>query len=117
MAVHRIVRSRTESANISWTEPTNFTCAHKYIFESIEKPNMTSPQDFIPGEHKIPYIYSLYGGKNVTCNVEVIVRYPSFGFRFPSKWMPRLLKSKVNKNIETSSTTAINETNEFHTMK
>ena len=36
---------------------------------------MTSPKDFILGEHKIPYIYSLYGGKKVTCNVEVNVRY------------------------------------------
>jgi hypothetical protein len=68
VALHGTVKYHTESANISWTEPTNFTCPHKYIFESIEKPNMTSPEDFMLGEHKIPYIYGLYGGKKVTCN-------------------------------------------------
>ena len=73
--MHGIVRCLANSVNISWTQPPNFTCPHKYIFESIEKPNMTSPKDFILGEHKIPYIYSLYGGKKVTCNVEVNVRY------------------------------------------
>jgi hypothetical protein len=73
--VNGIVGYVTESANISWTVPTNFTCPHKYIFESIEKPNMTSPAGFMLGKHKIPYIYTLYGGKKVTCNVEVNVRY------------------------------------------
>ena len=96
MEVNGIVGYVTESANISWTVPTNFTCPHKYIFESIEKPNMTSPAGFMLGKHKIPYIYTLYGGKKVTCNVEVNVRYVG-------KWTPRLLESKVSNNIESTS--------------
>ena len=58
---------------------------------------MTSPEDFTLGEHKIPYIYSLYGGKKVTCNVEVNVRCTA------GKCIPRLLKRKVSKNIESTS--------------
>jgi hypothetical protein len=38
----------------------------------------------------------LYGGKKVTCNVEVNVRYVG-------KWTPRLLESKVSNNIESTS--------------
>ena len=71
--VNSTVMYRSELSNISWTEPTNFTCPHKYILESIKEPNKTSPQDFIRGKYKIPYIYSLYGGKKATCNVEVNV--------------------------------------------
>ena len=71
--VNSTVMYRSELSNISWTEPTNFTCPHKYILESIKEPNKTSPQDFIRGKYKIPYIYNLYGGKKVTCNVEVTV--------------------------------------------
>ena len=73
--VNSTVRYRSELSNISWVEPANFTCPHKYIFENVKKPNKTSPQDFLRGKYKIPYIYKLYGGKKVTCNVDVKVRY------------------------------------------
>ena len=75
MEVNSTVRYRSELSNISWEEPTNFTCPHKYIFESVKKPNKTSPRDFIRGRYRIPYIYNLYGGKKATCNVNVNVEY------------------------------------------
>jgi hypothetical protein len=75
VTVNGTVWCPSESANISWIGPTNFTCPHKYIFESMENPKMTSPEYFMLGEHNIPYIYNLYGGEKVTCNVEVNVRF------------------------------------------
>ncbi|XP_046854231.1 uncharacterized protein LOC124447363 [Xenia sp. Carnegie-2017] len=64
-------------ANISWSEPENFTCPHKYIKEGEEKSNISSPQLFLIGQHKIPYKHFLYGGKNSTCyvHINVICKY------------------------------------------
>ena len=60
-------------ANISWSEPENFTCPHKYIKEGEEKSNISSPQSFLIGQHKIPYKHFLYGGKTSTCYVHINV--------------------------------------------
>ncbi|XP_046858357.1 uncharacterized protein LOC124451787 [Xenia sp. Carnegie-2017] len=56
-----------------WKEPENFTCSHKYINERIEKSYLTSSGGFSIGQHKIPYKYVLYGGKNHTCYVVINV--------------------------------------------
>ncbi|XP_046851882.1 uncharacterized protein LOC124445218 [Xenia sp. Carnegie-2017] len=63
-------------ANISWSEPENFTCPHKYIKEGEEKPNISSPQSFSIGQHEIPYKHFLYGGKTSTCYVRINVGMP-----------------------------------------
>ncbi|XP_046858345.1 uncharacterized protein LOC124451781 [Xenia sp. Carnegie-2017] len=51
-------------------DPENFTCSHKFINERIEKKlYFISLGIFWVGQHKIPYKYVLYGGKNHTCYV------------------------------------------------
>ncbi|XP_046862923.1 MAM and LDL-receptor class A domain-containing protein 1-like isoform X2 [Xenia sp. Carnegie-2017] len=68
-------------ANISWSEPENFTCSHKYIKEGEEKPNISSPQLFLIGQHEIPYKHFLYGGKTSTCYVHINVIVKSCDFQ------------------------------------
>ncbi|XP_046851907.1 peroxidasin homolog [Xenia sp. Carnegie-2017] len=44
--------------------------------EGEEKPNISSPQSFLIGQHKIPYKHFLYGGKTSTCYVHINVILP-----------------------------------------
>ncbi|XP_046858728.1 receptor-type tyrosine-protein phosphatase T-like [Xenia sp. Carnegie-2017] len=55
--------------SVNWKEPESFTCSHEYINETIEKSYLKPSASFGIGQHKIPYKYILYGGKNHTCYV------------------------------------------------
>ncbi|XP_046840249.1 uncharacterized protein LOC124434397 [Xenia sp. Carnegie-2017] len=65
--------SKFINASAEWKEPENFTCSHKYINETIEKRYKIPFSLFGIGQHKIPYKYVLYGGKNHTCYVVINV--------------------------------------------
>ncbi|XP_046841105.1 uncharacterized protein LOC124435204 [Xenia sp. Carnegie-2017] len=73
--VNKMVEWGKRVAIISWSEPENFTCPHKYIKEGEEKSNISSPQSFLIGQHKIPYKHFLYGGKTSTCYVHINVTF------------------------------------------
>ncbi|XP_046851862.1 MAM and LDL-receptor class A domain-containing protein 1-like [Xenia sp. Carnegie-2017] len=71
--VNKSLEGGKRVANIYWSEPENFTCPHKYIKEGEGKSNISSPQSFLKGQHKIPYKHFLYGGKTSTCYVHINV--------------------------------------------
>ena len=69
--VYRSYRYDSYSPPAKLKVPENFTCSHKYINERVEKYYLSRFTTFGIGQHKFPYKYVLYGGKNVTCYVVI----------------------------------------------
>ena len=64
---------RGQKAKIYWPDPNIITCQNRYFSKDVTKPWQTSPHKFGVGNYVLHYIYHLYGGHDVTCNVYVTI--------------------------------------------
>jgi hypothetical protein len=64
-----------KSKEVSWNKPRSITCPHKFLLRRKVEPNVTSPHNFSVGLHNVKYIFELYGRRNITCDIDVSIRY------------------------------------------